>query len=147
TPGLFALIAGTLAANGVNILSAQIETRADSVAVDTFHVNDPGGDAILDESRWEGGTRDLRRALAGGGSGDALLQARRPPRTRAAAAPRVGAALDPRAGGRDGGQHAFRHPPRRGGEGAGPARPPLPRHARPGRRGAGHRDSEDRHRS
>ena len=53
TAGLFALIAGTLAAHGVNILSAQIETRADGVALDTFHVNDPGGDAILDESRWE----------------------------------------------------------------------------------------------
>jgi [protein-PII] uridylyltransferase len=80
TPGLFALIAGTLAANGINILSAQIETRADGVAVDTFHVNDPGGDAILDESRWEAVTRDLRRALAGACSVDALLDARRPRR-------------------------------------------------------------------
>src|SRR5262249_14693588 len=77
-----ALIAGTLAANGVNILSAQIETRADSVAVDTFHVNDPGGDAILDESRWGGGTRDLRRGAGGGGSAGALLQAPPPRRPR-----------------------------------------------------------------
>src|SRR5262245_40949807 len=76
TPGLFALIAGTLAANGVNILSAQIETRADGVAVDTFHVNDPGGDAVVDESRWEAVTRDLRRALAGKCSVEALLAAR-----------------------------------------------------------------------
>jgi [protein-PII] uridylyltransferase len=76
TPGLFALIAGTLAANGVNILSAQIETRGDGVALDTFHVNDPGGDAILDESRWEAVTRDLRRALAGECSVEALLAAR-----------------------------------------------------------------------
>src|SRR5205823_15084393 len=52
TPGLFALIAGTLAAHHVNVLSAQIETRADAIAVDTFHVNDPRGDAIHDESRW-----------------------------------------------------------------------------------------------
>src|SRR5439155_5184949 len=35
-PGLFALIAGTLAAHGVNIISAQIATRADGVAIDTF---------------------------------------------------------------------------------------------------------------
>jgi [protein-PII] uridylyltransferase len=72
-PGLFALIAGTLAANGVNILSAQIETRADGIAVDTFHVNDPGGEAILDESRWETVTSDLRRALLGTASVDALF--------------------------------------------------------------------------
>jgi [protein-PII] uridylyltransferase len=81
TAGLFALIAGTLAANGINILSAQIETRADGVALDTFHVNDPGGDAILDESRWEAVTRDLRRALAGECSVETLLaegRARRP---------------------------------------------------------------------
>jgi [protein-PII] uridylyltransferase len=80
TSGLFALIAGALAAHGVNILSAQIETRADGVAVDTFHVNDPGGDAILDEQRWEAATRDLRRALAGECSVDALLAERRPRR-------------------------------------------------------------------
>lgn len=79
TPGLFAVIAGTLAAHGVNILSAQIETRADGLAVDTFHVNDPGGDAILDESRWEGVLRDLRRALAGACTVEALLAARRAP--------------------------------------------------------------------
>ena len=76
TAGLFALIAGTLAANGVNILSAQIETRADGVALDTFHVNDPSGDAILDESRWEAVTRDLRRTLAGECSVEALLAER-----------------------------------------------------------------------
>lgn len=80
TPGLFAVIAGTLAAHGVNILSAQIETRADGLAVDTFHVNDPGGDAILDESRWEAVLRDLRRALAGECTVETLLAARRVPR-------------------------------------------------------------------
>src|SRR5215470_7675489 len=40
-PGLFSLIAGTLAAHGVNIISAQIHTRADGIAMDTFQVNDP----------------------------------------------------------------------------------------------------------
>jgi [protein-PII] uridylyltransferase len=80
TPGLFALIAGTLAAHGVNILSAQIETRADGLAVDTFHVNEPGGDAILDESRWEAVLRDLRRTLAGECSPEALLVVRGPRR-------------------------------------------------------------------
>jgi [protein-PII] uridylyltransferase len=81
TSGLFALIAGSLAAHGVNILSAQIETRADGVAVDTLHVNDPGGDAIVDERRWEAVTRDLRRALAGECTVEALLAERHPRRT------------------------------------------------------------------
>ena len=40
-PGLFSLIAGTLAAQGINILSAQIHTRGDGIAIDTFQVNDP----------------------------------------------------------------------------------------------------------
>jgi [protein-PII] uridylyltransferase len=64
-PGLFALIAGTLAAHDVNIRSAQIETRADRVAVDTFHVTDAAGEAIRDERRWEQVTSALRRALRG----------------------------------------------------------------------------------
>jgi [protein-PII] uridylyltransferase len=87
TPGLFALIAGTLAAHQVNVLSAQIETRADGIAVDTFHVNDPRGDAIDDESRWEHLTGDLRRTLAGEVSMEALLTAR-PPRAPAALLPK-----------------------------------------------------------
>lgn len=75
--GLFALIAGTLAAHAVNILSAQIETRVDGLAVDTFHVNDAGGEAILDESRWEAVTGDLRRALSGERSVEQLFAERR----------------------------------------------------------------------
>ncbi len=77
TRGLFALIAGTLAAHDVNILSAQIETRADGVAVDTFHVNEPSGEAILDEGRWEAVTGDLRRALLDEVSVEELVAGRR----------------------------------------------------------------------
>jgi [protein-PII] uridylyltransferase len=76
TPGLFSLIAGTLAAHGVNILSAQIETRADGLAVDTFHVNDAAGEAILDEARWDAVTTDLRHALAGATSVERLFARR-----------------------------------------------------------------------
>jgi [protein-PII] uridylyltransferase len=39
-PGLFGKIAGTLSAVGLNILGAQIFTRADGMALDTFFVND-----------------------------------------------------------------------------------------------------------
>ena len=63
--GLFALLAGGLAANGVNILSAQIYTRGDGVAIDTFQVNDPSGEVIQDEGRWLRIAEDLRGVLAG----------------------------------------------------------------------------------
>jgi [protein-PII] uridylyltransferase len=76
-PGLFSLIAGTLAAHGVNILSAEIETRADGIAVDTFHVNDAAGEAILEERRWDAVTADLGRALLGAESVESLFAARR----------------------------------------------------------------------
>ena len=52
-PGLFSLIAGTLAAHGINIISAQIHTRADGIAIDTFQVNDPAGEAVTAAARVE----------------------------------------------------------------------------------------------
>jgi [protein-PII] uridylyltransferase len=76
-PGLFSLIAGTLAAHGVNIISAQIATRADGIAIDTFQVNDPTGEALTSAAQW-GRTLDaLGRVLTGEQSVDALLERRR----------------------------------------------------------------------
>ena len=40
-PGIFSKIAGVMAANGLQILDAQILTRLDGVVVDTFQVTDP----------------------------------------------------------------------------------------------------------
>ncbi|MBI4588059.1 MAG: [protein-PII] uridylyltransferase [Candidatus Rokubacteria bacterium] len=74
--GLFALIAGTLAANGLNILSAQIHTRADGIALDTFQVNDPTGEAVTEESRWSRTLEDLRRVIRGEQGVEALLARR-----------------------------------------------------------------------
>ncbi|HEV8640217.1 MAG TPA: [protein-PII] uridylyltransferase [Methylomirabilota bacterium] len=76
-PGLFALIAGTLAAHGVNIISAQISTRADGIALDTFQVNDPAGEAILLPAHWARTLDALRAVIAGEQSVDALLERRR----------------------------------------------------------------------
>jgi [protein-PII] uridylyltransferase len=76
-PGLFSLIAGSLAANGINILSAQIHTRADGIAIDTFQVNDPFGEAVTEEARWRRTLQALRRVLLGEQKVDELLAARR----------------------------------------------------------------------
>ncbi|MFQ5828406.1 MAG: [protein-PII] uridylyltransferase, partial [Candidatus Methylomirabilia bacterium] len=78
-PGLFSLIAGTLAANRINILSAQIHTRADGVALDTFQVNDPLGEAVTAEGRWARIFDDLPLVIRGERAVEELLAARRSP--------------------------------------------------------------------
>ena len=76
-PGLFSLIAGTLAAQGINILSAQIHTRADGIAIDTFQVNDPFGEAVTEEARWRRTLEALRRVLREEQTVEELLVRRR----------------------------------------------------------------------
>jgi [protein-PII] uridylyltransferase len=93
-PGLFSLIAGTLAANGINILSAQIHTRTDGIALDTFQVNDPAGEAITAEARWSRALEDLRRVIVGAASPEALLASRRAGRGVAEAPGPAKVALD-----------------------------------------------------
>src|SRR3989441_190282 len=76
-PGLFSLIAGTLASQGVNIISAQIHTRGDGIAIDTFQVNDPVGEAVTSPAYW-GRTLDaLGMVLTGEAQVAALLEQRR----------------------------------------------------------------------
>jgi [protein-PII] uridylyltransferase len=76
-PGLFSLIAGTLAAHGINILSAQIHTRADGIAIDTFQVNDPHGEPVTEEARWRRTLDALRRVMREEETVDALLARRK----------------------------------------------------------------------
>jgi [protein-PII] uridylyltransferase len=66
-PGLFAMIAGALTANNLNILSARITTRADGVALDVFRVSHigTGGAIAMDEDRWVRVERDLERVISG----------------------------------------------------------------------------------
>jgi len=76
-PGLFSLIAGTLAAHGINIISAQIATRADGVAIDTFQVNDPTGEAVTSAAQWSRTLSALGAVLGEEQSVDVLLERRR----------------------------------------------------------------------
>jgi [protein-PII] uridylyltransferase len=76
-PGLFSLIAGTLAAHGINITSAQIHTRADGIAIDTFQVNDPMGEAVTSGAHWRRTLDALDAVIGGTLSVDELLERRR----------------------------------------------------------------------
>ncbi len=64
-PGRFAQTVGTLTANRMNILSAQIFTRRDGLVLRTFHVDDGKGSAITDEKVWRNFEQDLGRVLDG----------------------------------------------------------------------------------
>lgn len=63
--GLFAAIAGTLTAQGVNILSVHLNTRNDGVAIDSFKVSDTVGEPLADPLRWEQIDTAIKRALSG----------------------------------------------------------------------------------
>ena len=64
-PGLFAMLSGVLAAHGMNILAARIDTSRDGVALDAFRVSHEGTDESIDRDRWERAERTLRGVLAG----------------------------------------------------------------------------------
>jgi [protein-PII] uridylyltransferase len=62
-PGRFAKVVGTLTANGINILSAQLFSRADGVFIRTFQVSDGRGAALDDETVWHRFARDLKGVI------------------------------------------------------------------------------------
>ncbi|HEU0265089.1 MAG TPA: [protein-PII] uridylyltransferase [Geobacterales bacterium] len=64
-PGLFSMITGVMAANGINILGAQINTTRNGKALDILQVNSPQGFVITDENRWRRVEEDLRQVLTG----------------------------------------------------------------------------------
>ncbi len=59
-PGRFAQITGTLAALGIRLLSAQLNTREDGIVIDTFHVSDLGSHLLIDDA----GRRRVDQVLA-----------------------------------------------------------------------------------
>jgi len=63
--GLFSKIAGSLSAAGMNILSAQIFTRGDGIALDEFFVNDAGGGNLATREQHDKFAALLERILVG----------------------------------------------------------------------------------
>jgi [protein-PII] uridylyltransferase len=75
-PGLFSKVSGALALNGINVLSAQIFTRDDGVALEAFRVQG-SHERDVDSARWERVAADAQRALAGKISLDVRLAEKR----------------------------------------------------------------------
>ncbi len=64
-PGLFSRITGVMAANGVNILGAQINTSKNGKVLDILQVNSPQGLLIIDDQRWDKVKNDMRQVIHG----------------------------------------------------------------------------------
>jgi [protein-PII] uridylyltransferase len=75
--GVFAMIAGALSRNGLNILGAQIYTSRDGLAVDTLQVETTNSTPVTDERVWAQVEADLRAAIAGERHFDEVLTQRR----------------------------------------------------------------------
>jgi [protein-PII] uridylyltransferase len=64
-PGLFSMITGVMAANGINILGAQIHTSSNGKALDILQVNSSKGLVIDEPVRWQHVESDMRDVLSG----------------------------------------------------------------------------------
>ena len=71
--GLFSLIAGVMAANQMNILSADIHTTTEQIAIDLFRVNSPFEPSLKRSGIWDEFRRDLQGVLSGGIKLDKLI--------------------------------------------------------------------------
>jgi len=78
-PGLFSKITGVMAANGFNILGAQINTSTTGKALDVLQVNSPQGFAVTDESRWRRLQEDMCNVLEGKVPVQVLVEKRQKP--------------------------------------------------------------------
>jgi [protein-PII] uridylyltransferase len=77
--GVFAMIAGALSRNRLNILGAQIYTSTDGIAVDTLQVETAERTPVTDARIWQHVQADLCAALAGKRQFDEVLTQRRNP--------------------------------------------------------------------
>ena len=64
-PGLFSRITGVMAANGINILGAQINTSKNGKVLDILQVNSPQGNLVTDPARWNKIEQDMRQVIHG----------------------------------------------------------------------------------
>jgi len=78
-PGLFSKITGVMAANGINILGAQIFTQGNGVALDTLQVRSPSGEVITDPEKWQRVEEDLISVIEGRARVDDLVMKRHRP--------------------------------------------------------------------
>ncbi len=76
-PGRFSGVVGTLTANGINILSAQLFSRADGVMIRAFQVSDGRGAALENETVWRRFRDDLRGFIVGQVNVRELIRSRR----------------------------------------------------------------------
>lgn len=93
-PGLFAQLAGTLTSQRLDILSVEVYTREDGIALDVFKVREVGETGPVAEGRLSAIEAALRSAVEGQLDVPGAVErwrrgARRRPRRRSLAAPRV----------------------------------------------------------
>src|SRR5918912_4265446 len=74
-PGLLAVFSAALAANGIDILGAEVNSLSGGIALDTFVVRESGGGAPS-QARWEAARQDLLRLLSGAEDPHRLVQKR-----------------------------------------------------------------------
>ena len=72
--GLFADMAGTLTAQGIEILSAEVNTREDGIAIDVFILREASTHHAIGEHRWAAIERALRMAINGESDVAALVE-------------------------------------------------------------------------
>jgi [protein-PII] uridylyltransferase len=78
-PGLFAMITGVMAASGINILGAQINTTSSGVALDVLQVCSPAGELITDPEKWRQVEANLSAVIEGRVRVDELVRRRHRP--------------------------------------------------------------------
>jgi [protein-PII] uridylyltransferase len=76
-PGLFSMITGVMAANGINILGAQINTSSNGKVLDILQVNSSRGLVMDDPIRWQRFESDMRDVVEGRVQVEALVKKRR----------------------------------------------------------------------
>jgi [protein-PII] uridylyltransferase len=84
-----------MAANGINILGAQINTSKNGKVLDILQVNSPQGNLITDSNRWEKIEQDMRQVIHGEVQVETLVAKRkRPTLLTARPAPRFATRVD-----------------------------------------------------